>query len=140
MQIDRWRSRLPVRRPADGELVGWTVSEAYDESCVDAVNPVGRTVASAIPVDHAAEVLVAQGLSSLMDPLWALVPASVSRGTDLRRPEPDWQWRRMVLVQLDDTRVWIRPGYPTWQERNVEIPLVLPVDDVLVSDPPPGHE
>lgn len=140
VDIGRWRSRLPVTRPSDGELVGWTLSENYDEYSVDAVNPVGHLVATGLHVLDAAEVLVTEGLSSLSVPCWAFAPIPISRDTDLRSPEPSWQWRRMVLVQLDDTRVWIRPGYPSWEERRVELPIVIPADDVLVTDPPDGHE
>ncbi|OZE99990.1 hypothetical protein CH292_19765 [Rhodococcus sp. 14-2470-1a] len=140
VDITRWRSRLPVRRPSDGEIVGWTVSENYDESCVDAVNPVGHLLAQSLPVDDAADVLLEQGLSSLSNPVWGRAPVPVLAHTDLLDPAETWTWRRFLLVQLDDTRVWIRPAYPSWDERRVELALHLPIDDVLVTDPPPGHE
>lgn len=120
--------------------MGWTVSENYDESCVDAVNPVGHTVAAGVPVDRASEMLVHHGLSSLIEPCWGRAPVPIDASTDLRRPSERWAWRRFVLVQLDDTRVWIRPAYPSWDERRVELALHLPIDDVLVVDPPDGHE
>ncbi|MDJ0392995.1 hypothetical protein QMK17_06590 [Rhodococcus sp. G-MC3] len=129
-----------MTRPSDGELVGWTVSENYDETRVDAVNPVGHALAVDLPVDQASNVLVQQGLSSLSEPVWARAPIPLLAHTDLRRPEPTWRWRRIVLVQLEETRVWIRPAYPSWEERRVELPLAIPVDDVLVTDPPAEHE
>ncbi len=129
-----------MRRPSDGELVGWTVSENYDEMRVDAVNPVGHAVAVELPVDEAAEVLVQHGLSSLSTPCWARAPIPIYADIDLRRPSASWRWRRFVLVQLEETRVWIRPAYPSWDERRVELPLFLPIDDVLVIDPPDERE
>lgn len=129
-----------MTRPSDGELVGWTVSENYDETRVDAVNPVGHALAQELPVDDAVEVLVQQGLSSLSAPCWGRAPLPLSADTDLRRPSAEWQWRRFVLVQLEEVRVWLRPAYPSWDERRVELPLALPIDDVLVIDPPAEHE
>lgn len=131
---------MPVRRPSDGELVGWTVSEDYDEMHVDAVNPVGHLVSNDLPVDIAAEVLVQQGLSSLSAPCWGRAPVPIEAHTDLTNPQHIWPWRRFTLVQLDDTRVWVRPSYPSWDERRIEVPLVLPIDDVLVTEPPDERE
>lgn len=129
-----------MTRPSDGELVGWTVSENYDEYSVDAVNPVGHVVSVGLPVDTAAEVLVRDGLASLSTPCWALAPVPIAADTDLRAPNHSWRWRRFVLVQLEDTRVWIRPAYPSWEERRVELALPIPVDDVLVIEPPDDRE
>ncbi|MGU3432082.1 hypothetical protein ACNHUS_03610 [Actinomycetes bacterium M1A6_2h] len=139
MDIDLWRSRMPVMRTSDGELVGWTVS-LVSEEVVDAVNPVGHVVQSALPVDDAIDVLEARGLTSLSAPYWARAPLPIDASTDLRRPQDNWRWRRMTMVQLDDTRVWIRPAYPSYAERLVELPVVLPVDDVLVAEPPVADE
>ncbi len=44
------------------------------------------------------------------------------------------------MTQLDDTRVWIRPAYPSYPERMVEVALSLPADDVLVTEPPSPDE
>ncbi|WP_236077507.1 hypothetical protein [Rhodococcus sp. P1Y] len=140
MDIVRWRSRLPVTRPNDGELVGWTVSENYDESRVDGVNPVGHALARELPVDDAVDVLVKNGLSSLSAPCWGRAPLPLRADTDLRRPLHGWRWRRFVLVQLEEVRVWVRPAYPSWDERRIELPLQLPIDDVLVVEPPDDHE
>lgn len=129
-----------MTRPSDGELVGWTVSENYDEFDVDAVNPVGHVVAAGLPVDAATDVLVRRGLTSLSEPCWGRAPVPIDAATDLRRPSDHWPWRRFVLVQLDDTRVWIRPAYPSWDERTVELAVHLPIDDVLVVDPPDHYE
>ncbi|GGG17329.1 hypothetical protein GCM10007304_34360 [Rhodococcoides trifolii] len=139
MDIDLWRSRMPVTRASDGELVGWTVS-LVSEEIVDAVNPVGHVVEAAVPVDAAIDVLEARGLSSLSAPYWAKAPLPIDAHTDLRRPRDDWRWRRMVMVQLDDTRVWIRPAYPDYTERMVELPLPLPADDLLLDEPPTTDE
>ena len=138
VDIDRWRSRLPVTRASDGELVGWTVADlaADDGELVDAVNPVGHVIAADVRLDHAVDVLESQGLSSLSRPYWARAPLPVASELDLLRPQHDWRWRRMVMTQLDDTRVWIRPAYPSYPERMVEVALSLPADDVLVTEPP----
>ncbi len=67
VDISRWRSRLPVTRASDGELVGWTVSDlaADDGELVDAVNPVGHVIAADVELGDAVDVLESQGLSSL---------------------------------------------------------------------------
>lgn len=130
---------MPVMRASDGELVGWTVS-LDSEEVVDAVNPVGHVVESSVRVDDAVDLLEARGLSSLSAPYWAKAPLPMESSTDLRRPRDDWRWRRMVMVQLDDTRVWIRPAYPAYSERMVELPIPLPADDLLVGEPPVTDE
>lgn len=144
VDIDRWRSRLPVKRASDGELVGWTVSRDGDESTegylVDAINPAGHVVAASIPIEEASDVLEARGLASLSAPHWARAPLPISSHVDLRRPQQDWTWRRVVMTQLDDTRVWIRLAYPSWPERLVEVALSIPADDVLVDVTPPDSE
>ncbi|WP_299575671.1 hypothetical protein [uncultured Williamsia sp.] len=139
MDLGLWRSRIPVRRPSDGEIVGWTVTDR-DDDLVDAVNPVGQPVAHGLEFEQAHDVLVARGLASLSDRCWALMPTPITRDTDLTRPQPDWRWRRVVLTQLDDTQVWVRPAYPSWAERFTEIPLWLPADDILRQDPPATDE
>ncbi|MGB6181313.1 MAG: hypothetical protein WBF79_08740 [Rhodococcus sp. (in: high G+C Gram-positive bacteria)] len=142
MDIARWRSRLPVKRASDGEVVGWTVSDLAldDGERVDAVNPVGHVVARDVRLDEAVDILEAHGLASLSAPCWALAPLPIEREVDLTRPTPAWRWRRMTMTQLDDTRVWVRPAYPSYPERMVEIALPLPADDVLVTDPPTTDE
>ena len=142
VEIDRWRSRLPVTRSSDGELVGWTVSDlALDGGeLVDAVNPVGHVVAEDLPLEEAIDVLENHGLGSLSAPYWARAPLPVVSELDLRRPRSDWTWRRMVMTQLDDTRVWVRPAYPSYPERMVELAVPLPVDEILVAEPPVTDE
>lgn len=142
VDIDRWRSRLPVKRASDGEIVGWTVSDRAldDGELVDAVNPVGHVVAADVTLDEAVDILEARGLASLSVPYWALAPLPIVSEQKLDRPASDWRWRRMTMTQLDDTRVWIRPAYPAYAERMVEIALALPADDVLVREPPTTDE
>ncbi|MBY4129061.1 hypothetical protein HQO83_11740 [Rhodococcus fascians] len=138
MDIERWRSRLPVKRASDGEVIGWTVAHgttAQDEHddgyTVDAVNPAGITVAQGVPIETAIAHLEDRGLASLSAPHWTKAPLPLEAETDLLAPQDDWQWRRVVMTQLDDNRVWIRPAYPSWPERLLEISLAIPVDDVL---------
>ncbi|WP_231476487.1 MULTISPECIES: hypothetical protein [unclassified Rhodococcus (in: high G+C Gram-positive bacteria)] len=131
-----------MTRASDGELVGWTVSDMArdDGELVDAVNPVGHVIAEDVQLEAAIDVLEARGLSSLSVPYWARAPLPLVGELDLRRATPEWQWRRMVMTQLDDTKVWIRPAYPSYPERMVELAVPLPADDVLVPEPPTRDE
>lgn len=140
VDIDRWRSRLPVRRSSDGEIIGWTISKDPYADVVDAVNPVGQVVATEIDIADAAEVLAARGLASLTAPCWARAPIPITRDTDFTRPQPEWRWRRVAMTQLDDNAVWIRAAYPHHAERFTEVPLRLPADDILLLDPPTTDE
>ncbi len=144
MDIDRWRSRLPVRRPSDREIVGWTVPHAGSDDpyadIVDAVNPVGQVVAARIDIADAYDVLQERGLASLTAPCWARAPIPITRDTDFTRPQDDWLWRRIAMTQLDDTQVWVRAAYPHYFERFTEVPLRLPADDILLTDPPTTDE
>ncbi|GAA1455987.1 hypothetical protein [Williamsia maris] len=140
MDIDRWRGRLPVRRPSDREIVGWTVSDQPDDETVDAVNPVGQVVAAGIDIADAYDVLLERGLASLTAPCWARAPIPITRDTDFTRPQDDWLWRRIAMTQLDDTQVWVRAAYPHYFERFTEVPLRLPADDILLFDPPATDE
>ncbi|OZD09318.1 hypothetical protein CH275_03705 [Rhodococcus sp. 06-235-1A] len=143
VDIERWRSRLPVRRASDGEVIGWTVAhesntrDEYDEGyLVDAVNPAGITVAQGVPIETAIAHLEDRGLASLSAPHWTKAPLPLESETDLSTPQDDWPWRRVLMTQLDDNRVWIRPAYPSWPERLLEVPLPIPADDVLRTDSP----
>ncbi|MCP2192459.1 hypothetical protein LX14_000149 [Williamsia deligens] len=129
-----------MRRPSDGEIVGWTVTDHPDDDRVDAVNPVGQIVGRDLEYEQAHDLLVERGLASLDDRCWACIPTPITRDADLTRPQPDWRWRRVVLTQLDDTQVWIRPAHPAWTERLTEVPLWLPADDILRHDPPATDE
>lgn len=140
VDIERWRSRLPVKRSSDGEVIGWTVAHSSGRSilhehddgyCVDAVNPVGICVAQGVSLEDAIAVLEERGLASLSLPHWIKAPLPLQLETDLFTPQDCWQWRRVLMTQLDDNRVWIRPAYPSWPERLLEIPLPIPADDVL---------
>ncbi|OZC43164.1 hypothetical protein CH286_23265 [Rhodococcus sp. WWJCD1] len=149
MDIERWRSRLPVKRASDGEVIGWTVAHSssgstprdehdeHDEGyLVDAVNPVGITVAQGVSLEYAIAALEERGLASLSWPHWTKAPLPLQLETDLLTPQDDWQWRRVLMTQLDDNRVWIRPAYPSWPERLLEIPLSIPADDILRPQSP----
>lgn len=135
-----------MKRASDGEVIGWTVAHASSENAgrddydddylVDAVNPVGITVAQAVPLENAIAALEERGLASLSLPHWTKAPLPLQPETDLLTPQDDWQWRRVLMTQLDDNRVWIRPAYPSWPERLLEIPLSIPADDVLRSHSP----
>ncbi len=140
VDIDRWRTRLPVRRPSDREIVGWTVSDAPDDETVDAVNPVGQVVAAGVDIADAYDLLQERGLASLTQPCWARAPIPITRDTDFTRPQHDWLWRRIAMTQLDDTQVWVRAAYPHYFERFTEVPLRLPADDILLTDPPATDE
>lgn len=130
-----------MKRASDGEVIGWTVAhrssgstphEEHDEGyLVDAVNPVGITVAQGVSLEEAITALEERGLASLSLPHWTKAPLPLHSETDLLTPQNDWQWRRVLMTQLDDNRVWIRAAYPSWPERLLEIPLSIPADDVL---------
>ncbi|KJV01146.1 hypothetical protein VF34_03620 [Rhodococcus sp. PML026] len=135
-----------MKRASDGEVIGWTVAHSAGESApydehdegylVDAVNPVGITVALGVSLVDAIAALEERGLASLSLPHWTKAPLPLQPETDLLTPQDDWQWRRVLMTQLDDNRVWIRPAYPSWPERLLEIPLSIPADDVLRSHSP----
>ncbi len=136
-----------MKRASDGEVIGWTVAHypgspnEYDEGyLVDAVNPVGITVAQGVPLETAIARLEDHGLASLSAPHWTKAPLPMEPETDLYAPQDDWPWRRVLMTQLDDNRVWIRPAYPSWPERLLEIPLPIPADDILRPDSPENSD
>ena len=139
-----------MKRASDGEVIGWTVALSSDESnpidedaegyVVDAVNPAGITVAQGVPIEEAIACLEDRGLASLSAPHWTKAPLPLESETDLFAPQDDWPWRRVLMTQLDDNRVWIRPAYPSWPERLLEIALPIPADDILRPDSPTNSD
>jgi hypothetical protein len=123
-----------VRRPDDGELVGYLVPGADG-----LVVPATLTGASAGALDRpagAAALLVATGLAGLARRWWCRLPDPLPPGVlDAGVPAPDWAWRPVVLVEVSPTRCRVRPELPAPEELTAQAALPVPVGDLLAEAP-----
>jgi hypothetical protein len=126
---------IAFHRPSDGELTGYLDPGAGDGVFVP-LNLIGHPLGSAGTRAEAESVLVDRGHISLANYWWCLAPLPLRADTDLRHPHLDWEWRRIVIVDLDKTECTVRAALPTPEEEDVVAAITLPADDVLRVGPP----
>jgi hypothetical protein len=126
----------PLRRPEDGELVGYLVRDG----AVDLVLPVsllGTALAAAGPLEDARRLLLGDGLRAVDRQWWCRLPALLPRGLlPGDRPEEDWSWRPVVVVEASPTACRIRPRFPALEETGGMALLPVPVGSLLRTEPP----
>ena len=117
------------RRRADGELVGYLVSDG------DGVVPtslVGLPLAGPGAREEAAALLDRAGLAELDRKYYALLPNPVPvGGVDVNAPAEDWDWRVVVIVESSPTRVSIRPALAYPEELRSLVVIEPPVGSLL---------
>jgi len=127
---------IAFRRPSDGELTGYL--EPLDaEGTYVPLNLIGHVLGEAGSRAHAESVLADRGLTSLANYWWCLAPRPLpSSNLDLRDRQPNWEWRRVVIVELEQDACTVRPALPYPEEEGIVLTVSLPADDVLRVGPP----
>jgi hypothetical protein len=127
---------MAFHRPGDGELAGYLEPTGEDGEFVP-LNLIGHRLGNAGSRAQAESVLLDRGVISLANYWWCLAPQPLpASGVDLRRPEPGWEWRRVVIVELDKNECTVRPALPSPEEEESTATITLPADDVLRVGPP----
>jgi hypothetical protein len=123
-----------VRRPDDGETVGYLVP---DGDLVVPVTLVGTPLGAPRAATDAAALLLARGLATLDGRWWCRLPDPLPRGVlDAGGPEPGWGWRPVVLVEVSPTGCRVRPEWPEPAELGGQAALPVPVGALLRAEPP----
>jgi len=133
---------IAYHRPSDGELTGYLSPEA-PEGAADGqrfvpLNLIGHPLGDPGSRLESESVLDDRGLTSLANYWWVLSPRPfpVDHRLDLRDPQRDWEWRRIVIVELDKTECVVRPALPYPEEEGATATVTLPADDILRVGPP----
>ena len=130
---------IAFHRPNDGELTGYLDPSAAP-GLFTPLNLIGHILGEPGSRAHAESVLADRGLTSLANYWWCLAPRPLpAERVDLRPPQPEWEWRRVVIVELDKTACTVRPALPYPEEEDVTLTVALPADDVLRVGPPHTH-
>lgn len=125
----------PVRRPADGELVGYLVPDGAEDVVVP-TTLLGTPLGAAARVDEARGLLVAEGLRAVDVRWWCRLPGTLARGLlSGARPEADWSWRPVVVVEASPVGCRIRPEWPAPEELGGQAMLPVPVGSLLRLEP-----
>jgi hypothetical protein len=123
-----------VRRPDDDEVVGYLVPDGGTDAVPTSL--VGTALGTAQPSSAARAVLVGTGLRALDRRWWCRLPGSLPPGRlDAARPDDDWTWRPVVLVEVGPDGAVVRPEWPEPAELLATAILPVPVDGLLRTDP-----
>jgi hypothetical protein len=129
---------IAFHRPGDGELTGYL--SPVDDGVFVPLNLIGHPLGDPGSRVQAESVLADRGLTSLANYWWVLSPRPFPSGSspalDLRDPQPGWEWRRVVIVDLDRDRCVVRPALPFPEEEDATATVSLPADDILRVGPP----
>ncbi|MGY1749522.1 hypothetical protein [Modestobacter sp. SYSU DS0511] len=124
-----------VHRPTDGEAVGW-LEPAPDGTVVPRTLP-GTVAGRAQPRRDARELLLTRGLGMLQGRWWCRLPSPLPRGRlDATRPEPDWTWQPVALVEVSPTGCLVGLEWPAPGEAAARAHLPVPAGDLLRAEPP----
>jgi hypothetical protein len=126
---------IAFRRPSDGELTGYLSPEGDDVFVP--LNLIGHPLGNPGTRAESESVLADRGLTSLANYWWVLSPRPFPvSGLDLRDPQPGWEWRRIVIVELERDDCVVRPALPYPDEEEASATVTLPADDILRVGPP----
>ena len=125
----------PVHRAEDGEHVGYLVPDGSPDLVVP-TSLVGTALGPAQVRATATAHLRARGLAALDRRWWCRLPAPLTDGTDAGRPEEDWTWSAVVLVEASPTGCRVRLEFAEPAELRAQARLPVPVGDLLLTDPP----
>jgi len=133
---------IAYHRRSDGELTGY-LSPVGAEAGAPAerfvpLNLIGHPLGDPGTRLESESVLDDRGLTSLANYWWVLSPRPfpVDEPLDLRDPRPGWEWRRIVIVDLDENACVVRPALPYPEEEQATATVTLPADDILRVGPP----
>jgi hypothetical protein len=126
---------IAFHREGDGELTGYLAPADADGVFVP-LNLIGHPLGEPGSRAHAESVLNDRGVTSLANYWWCLAPRPFVDGVDLRAPQPHWEWRRLVIVELDVHEASVRPALPYPEEESAVTTVALPADDILRVGPP----
>jgi hypothetical protein len=123
----------PIARPDDGEHVGY-LAPLGDRWMP--LNLIGFPLGDPATRAAAEHLVVTSGLESLDGAWWCRAPKPFP-GTEaeLRHPESDWPWRKVVIIEVNAGACTIRPALAWPEEATVVAKLTLPVNDLLRSAP-----
>ena len=128
-----WR---PVRRSADGELVGYLVPDG-SPGLVLPVTLLGSALGPAHDRPTATALVESQGLAALDRRWWCRLPATLAPGVlPAGEPVEGWEWRPVVLVEVSPTQCRVRPEWAAPGELTGQAALPVPVGDLLRTEPP----
>jgi hypothetical protein len=126
-----------VRRPDDGELVGYLAPAEEAGGLVVPTTLAGTPAGPAGPTAESAALLVRSGLAHLARRWWCRLPGTLPPGVlDAAVPGADWEWRPVVLVEVSPTGCRVRPEMPAPEELTAQAALPVPVGDLLTEGPP----
>jgi hypothetical protein len=126
-----------VRRPADGELVGYLSPDGAPELVLPRLLTGAPAGPSSVP-GTARQLLTARGLAMLDRRWWCRLPSPVVDGTDAGAPQPDWTWQAVVLVEVSPDGCRVRLEFAPPRELRALATLPVPVGDLLREQPPAG--
>ena len=124
-----------VRRPDDGELVGYLVADGGSD--VVPTTLVGTPLDGPQPAGRARTLLIDRALAELDRRWWCRLPSPLPQGLlDAATPEPDWGWTPVVVVEAAPDGVVVRPEWPAPEELTSRATLPVPVGELLRREPP----
>ena len=124
---------LEHRRLDDGERVGYLRA---DGDLVVPLTLIGTPLAAAMEPETATALLDEKGLAILNERWWCRLPTPVTAGLDASKPEPDWDWRAVLIIEASPEWCTIRAENATVEEFMVRLHLPVPVGDLLVKHQP----
>jgi hypothetical protein len=126
----------PVRRPADGEHVGYLVPDG-SPGLVLPVTLLGSALGPPHDRPTATALLAARGLVALDRRWWCRLPAPLPPGAlPAGEPADGWEWRPVVLVEVSSAECRVRPEWAAPGELTAQAVLPVPVGDLLRPHPP----
>jgi hypothetical protein len=130
---EEWR---PVRRPEDGELVGY-LAPAGDDGLAVPTSLLGLAVDGMRTAGDAEPLLVSDGLRAVDGWWWCRLPSPLPGGV-LAAADPiaAWSWRPVVVVEISPVGCRVRPEWPAPDEATAQARLPVPVGELLRRQPP----
>ena len=124
----------PVRRPEDGEHVGYLSPDGGPGRAVPRLLT-GAPAGPASTSDVARDLLITRGLALLDRRWWCRLPAPLVDGTRADSPQPDWTWTAVVLVEASPVECRVRLEFAEPAALRALAVLPTPVGDLLREDP-----
>jgi hypothetical protein len=121
---------------ADGEHVGYLVRDGGPGMVVAHLLTGTPHGPAATPASAHAR-LVDRGLVALDQRWWCRLPTPLPPGRlQADVPQPGWEWRPVVVVEVSPTECRVRPEWPAPEELTAQAVLPVPVAELLLADPP----
>jgi len=120
-----------VHRPGTLEHVGYLLTDSCSPPCVIPCDRLGIPIGTAGSAADGVELLLSTARSGDDEVFEALLPPILTDDVDPRFAEPDWVWRRVVIVEIGPARAVLRPQYPEPGERGRTVEVAIPADDLV---------